>query len=133
MRQEPSRIATARRLRREMTPAEAKLWAILRGRGLAGLKFRRQYMIGSYYADFCCVAAKLVIELDGDSHLGRESHDSNRDDFLKRQGYAVLRFENFEATLTENRVVEVIAEALRERTGQAVGFPIPVTAENEES
>lgn len=55
------RTFVARRLRREITPAEALLWAGLRGRRLAGLKFRRQHPIGRFYADFCCVERRLVV------------------------------------------------------------------------
>ena len=59
------KIANARRLRQEKTDAERKLWSILRGRKLDGWKFRRQVPIDRYFADFACMEARLVIELDG--------------------------------------------------------------------
>ena len=64
-----SRIPIARRLRRDMTDAERKLWPRLRNRQLRGLKFRRQMPIGGFIADFACVEAGLVIEVDGSKAL----------------------------------------------------------------
>ena len=60
----------ARQLRRDMTPAETILWKHLRNRRFGGVKFRRQQPIDYYIADFFCPAARLIIELDGDSLLG---------------------------------------------------------------
>jgi very-short-patch-repair endonuclease len=60
-------LGRARRLRRDQTDAERKLWKLLRGRNL-GLKFRRQYPIGSFIADFCCIERRLIVELDGSQH-----------------------------------------------------------------
>src|SRR3546814_9258168 len=61
-------LRNARRLRSDMTDAEQKLWQHLRGGQLDGLKFRRQHPIPPYIADFCCVAVKLIVELDGSQH-----------------------------------------------------------------
>jgi very-short-patch-repair endonuclease len=58
------RLRQARTLRQEMTIAEAILWKHLRGRGLLGMKFRRQVPIGPYIADFACVSERLIIELE---------------------------------------------------------------------
>ncbi len=58
-------------LRKEMTPAERKLWSHLRNDQL-GVKFRRQHAIGPYIPDFCSPKAKLIIELDGSQHLSRK-------------------------------------------------------------
>ena len=63
-----ARTDLARRLRREQTPAEQKLWARLRNRRLAGRKFRRQMPLGKFVADFACYDARLVVELDGGQH-----------------------------------------------------------------
>ena len=65
----PRQTALARANRRPLTPPEARLWRHLRDRQLGGLKFRRQQVLGPYIADFCCFEARLVIELDGDSHI----------------------------------------------------------------
>ena len=70
------------------------MWRLLRGRGLEGLKFRRQMPIGAYVADFCCPALKLVFEVDGGVHSLPEVaiRDLQRDEWLAGQGYRVLRF-----------------------------------------
>lgn len=69
---------------------------MLKSRNLDGKKFRRQYSIGNYITDFCCISEKLVIELDGDSHSSYHSivKDEIRDKYLKNLGFTVLRFEN---------------------------------------
>ena len=89
------RLSNARRLRKEMTSAEAMLWRSLRDRGI-GTKFRRQVPIGPYVADFACVAARLIVELDGQPHdePERRAHDEIRDAWLARQGWRVLRIPN---------------------------------------
>ncbi len=86
----------ARKLRREMTRAETILWRALRGSAFNQLKFRRQGPIGPYFADFLCVAHKLIVELDGPPHHAEEqkAHDRKRDAYLRAQGYTVLRFPN---------------------------------------
>ncbi len=109
----------ARLLRAGQTPSEARLWEILRDRRCDGHKFRRQRQIGPYIADFCCIAAKLVVELDGDSHIGREAYDTARTNCLRDNAGYVLRFENFEAMLTENLVVETILRICRLRCPKA--------------
>jgi tRNA(adenine34) deaminase len=78
-----------------MTEAEQKLWSRL-GRGqLDGWKFRRQVPLGAYFADFLCAEARLIVEVDGGQHLnGQSQHDSERDAWLKAQGFKVLRFRN---------------------------------------
>ena len=76
-----------------MTPPEARLWQVLKGRQLGGLKFRRQHPIGSYVLDFYCAEARLAVEVDGVWHCEPEQslRDRTRDDWLQRQGLAVLR------------------------------------------
>ena len=70
----------SRRLRTESTPEERKLWRHLRAKRFAGFKFRRQHRIGPYFADFCCIARRLIIELDGSQHAewGQEEKDAGR-------------------------------------------------------
>ncbi|HWW27671.1 MAG TPA: DUF559 domain-containing protein [Caulobacter sp.] len=108
-------IPNARRLRRGQTLAEEKLWSIVRGRRLAGFKFRRQVPIDRYFADFACWDAKLVVELDGPSHEDRELHDLRRTEVLERCGYRVLRFNNEVVLADPGGVAEAIGTALRLR------------------
>ena len=81
-------------LRREQTPAEARLWARLRRNQLNGVSFRRQHALGQYVVDFCSPSKKLVIELDGSQHLDQAEYDSERPAYLESQGYRVLRVWN---------------------------------------
>ncbi len=106
----PRTYATARRLRREMTPAEVILWELLRNRRLTGFKFRRQQPVGPYVADFFCPAAKLIVELDGDSHVGKDLHDAERQAYLESQGLRVVRFWNTLVYDDLDTVLEVIWE-----------------------
>src|SRR5437899_1689174 len=86
-------LATAQRLRREMTDAERKLWSALRSRQMEGAKFRRQQPIGPFIADFVCQERRLIIEADGGQHA-ESSTDDRRTAFLESKGYRVLRFWN---------------------------------------
>jgi very-short-patch-repair endonuclease len=95
-RQRPAILANARENRRALTPAETRLWSALRARQLNGLKFTKQFVLGPYIADFACRSARLAIELDGDSHAGREAYDARREAFFTGQGYRTLRFWNAE-------------------------------------
>jgi type I restriction enzyme R subunit len=93
----PPRIRfRARELRQNQTPAEQALWDVLRDRRLEFLKFRRQYPIGIFIADFCCRERKLIVELDGDVHDARQQRawDENRDAYLRQRGFKILRFRN---------------------------------------
>jgi very-short-patch-repair endonuclease len=86
----------ARRLRAESTAEELTLWRRLRAKRFVGFKFRREHRIGPYFADFCCIARHLVIELDGGQHAEEEKErkDSLRTAFLEEYGYRVMRFWN---------------------------------------
>src|SRR3989442_531668 len=88
------RLTRARRLRRNSTVPERILWSVLRNRSLGGLKFRRQYPIGRYIVDFCCHEARLIVELDGESHEGQQRRDNRRQEYLEQQGYRVFRVTN---------------------------------------
>ena len=100
--------ATIRRLRRNSTDAERLLWSRLRNRELDGLKFKRQVEIAGKVADFACADARLVIELDGSQHSGREVEDGERTRVLAAAGYLVLRFWNNEVLTNLDGVLEVI-------------------------
>ena len=112
---EGQKTATARRLRRDMTDAERLLWRTLRMRHLGGFKFRRQHPVGPYVVDFACLAARLVIEVDGGQHAGLAS-DVGRDAYLCRSGYRVLRFWNNDVLANIEGVCDVILHRL---TGSA--------------
>jgi very-short-patch-repair endonuclease len=103
----------ARQLRREQTKAELELWMRLRGRQL-GAKFRRQYRIGPYIADFCCVERRLVIELDGGQHSEQIEADRKRSAFMMGRGFCVLRFWNDQVLCEMEGVLERILAALDE-------------------
>jgi very-short-patch-repair endonuclease len=102
----------ARDLRHNATDAERCLWQHLRGRRLNGLKFRRQYPIAGYVADFACVEAKLVIELDGGQHLEQAECDTNRTRKMQVNGYRVLRFWNDDVLLRTEAVLDEILRHL---------------------
>ena len=103
----------ARELRKEMTPAEKKLWQYLRGEQLAGAHFRKQHAVDTYIVDFFCAKSKLVIEVDGDSHAEHMEYDAARTQWLSEQhDYRVLRFTNREVLTNIDAVVEAIRAAL---------------------
>jgi very-short-patch-repair endonuclease len=106
----------ARRLRKTMTPHEVKLWVHLRQlRKREGWHFRRQAPFRWYILDFVCYDAKLVIELDGSHHREPEqaARDRVRDEFLRREGFIVLRFLNIEIDQAMDGVWDSITETLR--------------------
>ena len=104
----------ARRLRREQTDAESKLWARLRDRQLCNAKFRRQHAIGPFIADFCAVERGLVIELDGGQHATQAQPDQRRSAYLERSGYRVLRFWDNEVLMNMEAVLERIFQVLND-------------------
>ena len=103
----------ARVLRTDATDAERKLWRHLRGRQVHGLKFRRQLPIAGYIADFACIEASLVIELDGGQHLEAADYDAERARKLAINGYRVLRFWNDDVLLRIEAVLEEISRQVQ--------------------
>lgn len=99
-------------LRRELTPAERKLWACLRGNNLNGVSFRRQHAIGNYIVDFVSIKKKLVIELDGSQHLEQVDYDVERSRYIEALGYKVLRFWNNQVINDIDSVIRAIQYAL---------------------
>lgn len=83
----------AKQLRAKLTVPERKLWNAIRANRV-GIKFQRQVVLAPYIADFAARSERLVIELDGDTHAGREAYDAARTEALERLGYRVLRFTN---------------------------------------
>jgi very-short-patch-repair endonuclease len=110
----PKGYQRARELRKDPTPAEAKLWAYLRSDQL-GVSFRRQHAIGSYIPDFCCIKEKLIIELDGSQHLEQSEYDAERTNYFESLGYKVIRFWNNDVMNDINGVIRVIQFALENR------------------
>ena len=107
------RTPTARRLRQAQTLVEKTLWALVRNRRLGGFKFVRQLPIDRYFADFVCEAGKLIVELDGAAHDGREAYDLERTEALERFGYRVLRFRNEKVLADPGGTADDILAALR--------------------
>ena len=103
----------ARQNRREMTESETALWQALRHE-FRGIKFRRQHPIGDYIADFLCLKAKLVIEVDGGYHdkPQQQQEDQWRTEFLQSKGYRVIRFTNEELNTDVKGVISRIKEEL---------------------
>ena len=86
----------ARQLRRNLTTAERRLWYRVRARRFFCYKIRRQVPVGPYVADFVCMDARLIIEVDGGQHADRSARDERRDRFLGEQGFVTVRFWNNE-------------------------------------
>ena len=103
---------TARTLRTNSTDAETKLWQNLRARQLDGFKFRRQQPLGNYIVDFVCFEKRLIIEIDGGQHAVNRKKDIERDTWLKKEGYQVLRFWNNEVLGNHEGVLSVIRKHL---------------------
>jgi very-short-patch-repair endonuclease len=107
----PNRLTTlAKTLRRNATSAERRLWQGLRREQVAGFRFRRQVILGGFIADFVCLEARLVIEVDGATHgMDDEiARDTARSAVLAAQGYDVLRFTNDDVFHNLDGVIETI-------------------------
>ena len=103
----------ARQLRKEMTPAERKLWARIRDGQLNSAHFRKQHAVGRFIADFFCAKSKLVIEIDGDTHADQIEYDAERTQWLNEQKhYRVVRFTNRDVQRNIEAVLERILEVL---------------------
>src|SRR6266540_3780061 len=107
-------IPVARKLRREPTNAESKLWAELRNRQLGNFKSVRQEPVGEYVADFICRQAKLVVEVDGATHSTEDEvrRDSMRTAFFERLGSRVIRFQNDDVYNAREGVLQSVLAAL---------------------
>lgn len=110
----PEKRQFAKRLRREATPAENRLWQSLRGNRLNGLHFRRQHVIAGYIVDFYCHARALIIEVDGPIHASQVEADAQREQHLRRRGYRIMRFSNEEVFNHTEMVLAAIRKACEE-------------------
>jgi very-short-patch-repair endonuclease len=113
----PRQRNRAKQLRQAMTRAETLLWRYLKADRIDGLGFRRQVPIRNYIADFFCMSAKIVVELDGESHdfEERQNADQNRDAFFVSEGFQVLRFTNEQVMSNLEGVVEAIRQTAANR------------------
>ncbi len=111
-------VASARELRREMTPAERQLWQCLRGDRLNRLRFRSQHPVGQFILDFACAKCKLGVEIDGSVHIGNEDQDEIRSIWLQSYGWTMLRFTNVD-------VITKLPFVLKTTTTTAEPLPSP--------
>ena len=119
----PRQRNRAKQLRQAMTRAETLLWRYVKANRVDGLGFRRQIPIRNYIADFVCMSAKIVVELDGESHdfQERQNADHTRDAFFVSEGFQVLRFTNEQVMSNLEGVVETIRQTAANR---ARGLPL---------
>jgi very-short-patch-repair endonuclease len=103
--------ARARALRHDMTKAERRIWQILRSRQVKGHRFRRQVPIGRYIADFVSHEARLIAEVDGGQHDRSSCREAARTEFLRSEGYRILRFWNDEILANFDGVHHIIGNA----------------------
>ncbi len=115
----PPILQRARDLRHPLTPAERKVWARVRNNQL-GFKIRRQHIIDRFIPDFYCAAAKLAIEIDGDSHADPDQaeYDEARTEWLEARGVRVIRFSNHDVHENLDGVLAAIQRTCEERTKQ---------------
>ncbi len=116
MQARPDQVSVARILRNNQTAAEKRLWRGLRERGVEGFRFRRQVALLGYVVDFICFEARLIVEVDGATHSSNDEivHDLRRDEVLRENGNAVLRFGNVEVYENLDGVLETIRLKLLE-------------------
>jgi very-short-patch-repair endonuclease len=111
---DPKTRTRARTLRRELTRAEREMWDLLRDFRPRGARFRRETPVGPYIADFAWLSARIIVEVDGDSHetdAGRK-HDARRDRFLSLQGFKVLRFDNSDVSASPDAIAIMLEREL---------------------
>jgi very-short-patch-repair endonuclease len=109
----------ARSLRKNQTDVEQLVWKHLRNKQLYNYKFRRQFPIEPYNADFACLEIKLIIELYGGQHAQRINYDNQRILFLEQRGFKVIRFWNNDVIKNTEGVLETIHLAILEITQRA--------------
>ena len=110
-----SQVSRARHLRRQSTDAERVLWSRLRDRRMMNCKFRRQFPTGRYIVDFVCRRHNLIIEIDGGHHADQQEYDAVRTEWLRSQGFNVLRYWDNDVLTQMESVLESIGDALKKR------------------
>ncbi len=117
----------AKKLRRQSTPAERSFWRLLYPLRTNGWHFRKQVQLGSYYVDFACLHAGVIVEIDGETHgveLAR-NNDAVRDEYLAGRGFSVLRFSNRDVMGNPEGVYAMLVAALERRTASRRVDPPP--------
>jgi very-short-patch-repair endonuclease len=109
--------ARASQMRRNPTEPEKRVWRILSNSQMDGAKFRRQAVIGGFIADFLCPAARLIVEVDGDTH--DEAKDRLRDDMLAAAGFRTMRVNNADVMTNLDGVAWLIRDALAAASARA--------------
>ena len=117
-------LPNAKRMRRQPTEAERKLWALLRAKRLLGWKFKRQEQIGDFIVDFVCFSARLIVEADGSQHA-ESLGDEARNEYLESQGFRILRFWNNDILANPEGVLTALLAAL----GPPLPNPSPARGE----
>ncbi|MEK7518809.1 MAG: endonuclease domain-containing protein [Patescibacteria group bacterium] len=107
--------AKRRTLRNAMPKAEYILWQQLRRKQIAGVTFRRQVSVGKYVVDFYCSARRLAIEVDGETHIGKEAeaYDAERQKYLEDLGIRVIRFWNTDVYKNLAGVIDEVLHVVR--------------------
>ena len=116
-RSNPKTKTHAIELRKELTPAERKLWSLIRNDQL-GVNFRRQHAVGNYIPDFVCIEKKLILELDGSQHLEQQEYDQERTKYLESLGYKVIRFWNNDVMNNMDGVILAILHVMEDEANK---------------
>ena len=122
---QPRNTKKARRLRQDAPIPDRILWGMLRDRQLGGLKFRRQEAIGPFVVDFYCPQAKLVVELNGMTHVGTGEADDRRTIFLRQQGLRVIRLTNDDLLEDQQAIADYILRQAIDRSENRLTPPSP--------
>ena len=120
--------AFAKSLRQKDVPAEYLLWQELRGRRCGNYKFVRQQPIAGYVVDFVCRQTRVIVELDGPTHQGREVYDAQRTRELQDCGYQVMRLTNDDIYEDMNASIEAIFQFLEAANGREGEHPHPTAS-----
>jgi very-short-patch-repair endonuclease len=117
LRYKPNLKQNARRLRKNMTDSERKLWSRLRGKQILDVQFYRQKPIGDYIVDFYAPKTEMVVEVDGSQHREQQhaENDRQRDMYLASVGLEVMRFNSREVLEETDAVADVIYRKMAER------------------
>jgi very-short-patch-repair endonuclease len=124
-------VYAARKLRQDMSLPEVCLWEHLRGQKL-GMKFRRQHPIGPFKADFCCLDARLVVEVDGEAHSRGDNPrcDEARDAYFEEKGFAVIRIPARDVLGNMEGVLTLLRLKAENPLRQPGGLPPPRAGED---